>query len=304
MEEKSSGGGSGGSITYYTVKFEENGGTDTSDVKVARNTKLAKPADPTKDGYIFEGWYTDEATETPYNFERIVTQGLTLHAKWRKANVSDVLNTADHFAYIKGYQDNTVRPEDNITRAETTEIFYRLLDDEIRNKNIADENSFKDTDLNAWYNTSVSTMTAIGTVVGRTKDTFAPDEFITRAEFAVICARFDNSEYEVAHTFADVENHWAENEIYEAAAHGWIEGYDDGTFRPDEFITRAEAITMINRMLDRTPKTAGDLHQDMVKWADNNDENAWYYIAVQEAANNHSYTKDADGIEKWEQINK
>ena len=285
--------------TRFTVNFETNGGTEISSVRVEKNEKLAKPEDPVKDDYIFDGWYTEKAFEKLYDFESKVTKSFTLYAKWRKTKVEDVLNTSEHFAYIKGYSDHTVRPENNITRAETTEIFFRLLNEETRKANLVYTNNFDDTDNDAWYNTSVSTMAKLGIIKGKTRTVFAPDDFITRAEFAAICARFDESEFDISNTFTDISGHWAENEIYEAAAHGWIKGYEDGTFRPDEFITRAEAITMINRMLDRTPETVDDLSGNMIEWADNSDESAWYYIAVQEATNDHSYVKTDDGNEKW-----
>ncbi len=294
-------GGSGGSvsITYYTVKFETNGGSEIKDKKVARTVKLTQPEDPVKDDFIFDGWYTDGEFSSAYDFDTPVTEDFTLYAKWRKSSVSDVLNTEEHSAYIKGYEDNTVRPESNITRAETTEIFFRLLDKALQEKNTTQTNGFADVPANAWYNTSVSTMAKLGIIKGRTADTFVPDDFITRAEFAAICARFDNTDTEITIEFSDISDHWAEAEILKAAALGWILGYEDGSFRPDEFITRAEAVTLINRMLDRTPDTAEDLGENMITWVDNSDPSAWYYIAIQEATNNHSYVKNADGTEKW-----
>ncbi len=292
------GGGSGKSIRY-TVIFEANGGSEVEEQQVVKNSKVFKPADPEKENYIFDGWYTEKELENLYNFANPVSSSFTLYAKWRKTGVSDILNSSEHFAYVKGYQDNTVRPENNITRAETTEIFYRLLNESTKNSNFTLENGFGDVDADAWYNTSVSVMAKLGIIKGKTSDIFAPDDFITRGEFAAICARFDNSDFETTNSFTDIKGHWAEGEIYEAAAHGWIKGYEDGTFRPDEFITRAEAITMINRMLDRTPKSVEDLHTDMIKWSDNSDEFAWYYIAIQEATNGHSYVVTDDGNEKW-----
>ena len=298
-QKKTSSGGGGG-VIRYTVYYETDDGTKISNSRVTRYSKLVKPEDPVKDGYVFDGWYTDEALENPYDFESKVTKNLTLYAKWRNLNVSDILNTSEHFAYIKGYSDNTVRPENNITRAETTEIFFRLLNEETRNANLVYTNNFADADDDAWYGASVSTMAKLGIVKGKTEFTFAPYDFITRAEFAAICARFDESEFDINAAFTDISGHWAKDEIYEATAHGWIKGYEDGTFRPDEPITRAQAITMINRMLDRTPETVDDLNDNMIKWTDNSDETAWYYIAIQEATNDHSYVKTDDGNEKWE----
>lgn len=294
--------GSGGGTAYCTIEFKTDDESESTKKKVAYNSKLKKPEDPTKDGYIFEGWYIDEELETPYDFSTRIKKGFTLYAKWRQTNTSGALNTKEHFAYIKGYGDNTVRPDNYITRAETAEVFFRLLEDGIRDKNLSHENSFTDTDRNAWYNTSVSTLKKLEIVKGITTDLFRPDAYITRGEFAAICARFDNSDFEVTTQFSDVAGRWAENEIAEAAAHGWIKGYEDGSFRPDEFITRAEAITLINRMTGRTPQKKEDLHKDMIKWIDNSDENAWYYIAIQEATNGHDYIRLADGNEKWTKL--
>ncbi len=302
--QKKQRSGGGGGVTRYTVKFETNGGTKIKDARVIRNSKLTKPADPQKDEYIFDGWYTEEAFETLYDFDVKVTKSFTIYAKWRKSNVSDILNTEEHFAYVKGYDDNTVRPKNNITRAETTEIFFRLLNEETKNGSLAHENDFDDTDKSAWYNTSVSTMAKLGIIMGKTEAVFDPHAFITRAEFAAVCARFDQNDFEIIDTFSDINGHWAEDEIYEAAARGWIKGYEDGTFRPNEFITRAEVITMINRMTGRTPESADDLHENMKRWADNSDEKAWYYIAIQEATNDHGYTLTDDGSEKWQSVSK
>jgi len=300
-KQSSGSGGGGGGTSYCTIEFETDDGSGTEKKRIAYNSKLKKPEDPTKDGYTFEGWYIDEKLETPYDFDTRVKKGFTLYAKWRQTNTSGALNTKEHFAYIKGYGDNTVRPDNYITRAETAEVFFRLLEDSIRDKNLSNENSFTDTDRNAWYNTSVSTLKKLEIVKGITSDLFRPDAYITRGEFAAICARFDNSDFEVTTQFSDVAGHWAEAEIAEAAAHGWIKGYEDGSFRPDEFITRAEAITLINRMTGRTPQKKEDLHKDMIKWIDNGDENAWYYIAVQEATNGHDYIRTAGG-ERWTKL--
>ena len=147
-------------------------------------------------------------------------------------------------------------------------------------------------------------MAKLGIVKGRDEDEFVPDAFITRAEFAAICARFDDSQFEVVDNFTDVQGHWAENDIHEAAAHGWIRGYEDGKFKPDKFITRAEAMTMINRVLNRVPENVDDLHADMVNWPDNNDKSAWYYLAVQEATNSHDYKMKNHIYEKWTAIRK
>ncbi len=210
------------------------------------------------------------------------------------------LEAASHKVYIYGYPDGSVQPNGNITREETAAIFYRLLTDEMRSTYKTDECEFDDVESDRWSCTEIATLAAAGIVYGRNDEEFDPAAPITRAEFAAICARFDDSDFDVTVTFPDVAGHWAENEIHEAAAHGWIIGYEDGTFRPDRPITRAEAVTLINRMLKRLPETVDDLLDDMIEFTDNMDTSAWYYIAMQEAANGHDYTRKADGKhESW-----
>ena len=301
------GGGGGGGSTKYTLTYESNGGTEYKKETYNRNTTVDIDKKPEKEGYVFEGWYEDEEL-TKYVEEVMMTQNITVYAKWVEDNggagngydTPGSLNGEDHFAYVVGYPDGTVRPNDNISRAEVTAIFFRLLKpDEIRDKNLTTENSFNDVNVGDWHNASISTMAKLGIVKGRYADSFVPDAFITRAEFAVICARFDDSGFEVVDNFTDVAGHWAEHDIHEAAAHGWIRGYEDGTFKPDQFITRAEAMTMINRVLNRVPESADDLLAEMINWPDNSDKSAWYYLAVQEATNSHDYKMKNHIYEKW-----
>ena len=234
-----------------------------------------------------------------------MTKNITVYAEWIKNDEVPShptplsLNSKDHFAYVIGYPDGTVRPNDNITRAEVASIFFRLLTEEVRNANLSEVNDFADIKDTAWHNTPISTMTKLGIVKGRYPGKFVPDANITRAEFAVICARFDDSEYKVVDTFTDISGHWAEAEIHEAAAHGWIKGYEDNTFKPDQYITRAEAMTLINRVLNRLPESKEDLLDTMIKWPDNSDVNAWYYLPVQEATNSHFYEIKNNINEKW-----
>lgn len=211
-----------------------------------------------------------------------------------------MLNSDDHFYYVVGYEDGTVRPDNNITRAETATIFYRLLKSDIRNSNKTETNKYTDVGGDKWYNLMVSTMTKLGIVVGRTDTEFVPDAPITRAEFAAICARFDNTADIQPSNFTDIDGHWAKPEIECAATLGWISGYGDGTFKPDQFIRRNEAMTLINMVLNRVPETIDDLADGMVTWPDNADMNAWYYIAVQEATNGHYADRKSDVLyEKW-----
>ena len=212
------------------------------------------------------------------------------------------LNGDDHYAYIVGYPDSTVRPQNGITRAEVATIFFRLLTDETRNANSTKTNSYSDVAAGAWYNHAVSTLSAMGIVKGDSHGKFNPNAPITRAEFAAIAARFDDKANTTAVDFSDIASHWAKDEISAAANNGWINGYTDGTFRPNNKITRAEAMTLVNRVLKRLPETAEDLHNDMIKWSDNSDTSAWYYLAVQEATNSHYYDLKENKHEKWSKL--
>ena len=219
------------------------------------------------------------------------------------AKTPDALNGEDHFDYIVGDADGRVHPERNITRAEVASIFFRLLKDDVRSENLIDQNTFTDVSADAWYNVAVSTMSDMDIVFGRTDYQFDPDAYITRAEFAAIAARFDSGSYSGDDLFTDIEGHWAADQINRAAEKGWITGYPDGTFGPNRYITRAEAVTMINRVLNRMPKDKDALHEDMKVFVDNADTNAWYYLAIQEATNSHEYKKDKDGVyETWTDV--
>ncbi len=214
--------------------------------------------------------------------------------------VPPMLNGEDHFAYVIGYEDGTVKPEGRITRAEVATIIFRLLDSEVRDANLTTGNSFTDVNDGDWYNTAVSTLVKLGIISGRSETEFDPDAQITRAEFATLFARFDESGVTPDYGFSDIGAHWARESIGRAAALGWITGYNDGTFRPDNKITRAEAMTMINRVLNRDPVEDDDLHPDMRTWTDNR-PGTWYYFAVQEATNSHEYTRP-DAHEDWTAI--
>lgn len=210
------------------------------------------------------------------------------------------LNTEDHYAYIIGYsEDGTVRPNANISRAEVATIFFRLLTDEARDQFWMTSNNFSDVLPNDWYNNAVSTMVNMGIIQGYEDGTFRPNANITRAEFAAIAARFMSSGYDVEEDlFTDIANHWARESINDAAMAGWINGYEDGAFRPDAAITRAEAVTLVNNVLQRKPD-ADHMFDSMIKWPDN-PEGTWYYEAIQEATNSHDYDlfEDAE-YETW-----
>ena len=202
------------------------------------------------------------------------------------------LNTEDHYAYIVGYEDGSVQPEGDITRAEVATIFFRLLTDESRNEFWSQTNDYTDVPADAWYNNAVSTLSNAGVIDGYEDGTFKPDGNITRAEFATIAVRFFEATYDGGDLFSDIAGHWAQDYINEAANAGIVDGYPDGTFRPQQYITRAEAMTMVNRTIDRHPD-ADHLLDDMIVWPDN-PETAWYYEQVQEATNSHEYTMNTD----------
>ena len=213
------------------------------------------------------------------------------------------LNGKDHYAYVVGYPDGMVYPQKNITRAEVATIFFRLLEDETREANMTKSNSYNDMKDGAWYTCAVSTLSKMGIIKGYEDGSFKPDASISRAEFAAIAARFDPDGDKTPATFSDVSSHWAKDEISIAANHGWIKGYEDGSFKPDQKITRAETMTLVNRVLKRLPETKDDLHKDMKTWPDNQNESAWFYLAVQEATNSHYQKLKKDGThEKWESM--
>ena len=250
-----------------------------------------------------------------YTFENVVDNH-TIHATFARKHTPTPstptveipdddalgLNTTDHFAYIVGYGNGEVRPQNNITRAEVATIFFRLLTDDVRDENLTKTNRYSDVAATSWYNTAVSTMTKAGIVDGYPNGTFRPDAPITRAEMAKIIslfAKLDKSESR----FSDIAGHWAEAYIRLAAGNGWIAGYPDGTFGPQRNITRAETMTLVNRVLNRQPETEDDLLPNMTVWTDNANPKAWYYLAVQEATNSHYYEfKTNSQYEKWTEL--
>ena len=211
-------------------------------------------------------------------------------------------NTADHFAYVNGYPDGTVKPEGNVTRAEVAAILYRVMDADCVKTYETTRCSFSDVVRGDWFNTYVATLENAGVIVDtRTNGKFRPNEAITRAELAAMLAQFADIK-SAANSFNDVSaRHWASDEIAVCAKMGWINGYPDGSFRPDATITRAEMMAMINRALDRTPKSVSDLLSGMKTWSDNANTDAWYYLDVQEATNSHTYTKSGTH-ETWKKL--
>lgn len=212
------------------------------------------------------------------------------------------LFTDDHYAYIVGGPDGTVRPNDSMTRAGVATIFFRLLKDSVRDANLLTGCTYTDVPDGHWANTAISTMTGLDIVRGYDAAAFGPGDPITRAQFAAICARFDTGKSNGSRTFSDIEGHWAKAYIERAAELGWISGFQDGTFRPDAYITRAQAVTMINRMLNRVPEDPSDLLPGMNVWPDCGPGD-WFYLAIQEATNSHDYRRKAGSYETWTDLN-
>ncbi len=303
----SSGGGSG--ITRYVLTFETNGGKAIKAVSYAEDTKVELTQIPEKEGYIFAGWYLDKALTQKVD-SVVMKENITVYAAWKKdgssvvskVDIPELLEGEDHYAYIMGYPEGDIRPMGNITRAETVTMIFRLLKDSVRTANITDENIFSDVNEDDWFNTAVSTLARLGIVEGRTETEFVPNAYITRAEFATLFARLAQYEYVAEDKYGDIDRHWAEDYINEVSAYGWIAGYEDDTFRPDKAINRAEAMTLVNRVLKRVPGSKEDLLPGMTIWTDNTDTNAWYYLAVQEATNSHNYTMKDKSYEMWTEL--
>ena len=291
-------------LDFHTLTFDTMGGSKIAPETVRHGLTVAKPKDPVNGGFLFDGWYTDKTYRTPYNFATPLTQDTTIYAKWFLIVLPGVtvkkntpkLNTADHFAYVQGYPDGTVKPAGNITRAETAAILFRLMDDASRKTYYSTKSGFRDVASGSWYNTYVATLNNAGVITDSSNGYFRPNEAITRAELAAMLAKFSETT-SAANYFNDVSaKYWAANAIAICAKLGWITGYPDGTFRPDRNVTRAEFMAMINRATGRAPKSADAFLPGMKTWIDNTSDK-WYYLDVQEATNSHSYT--VKGSETW-----
>ena len=304
--------GTGGSESDPYLRFDSNGGTKFDPIEADDSFHINVYDDdhygshiPTRPGYRFTGWYEDRnlTMRVDEDEELHVTGSKTVFAGWEETTVPSMLNGDDHYAYIQGYADGSVRPNANITRAQVATIFFRLLDEDVRDDYLTTYNTFPDVDQDYWANTAISTMASLGVINGRNSGLFDPDAYITRAEFAAICARFDDSGVDGITTFTDTVGHWAEDEISRAAALGWIQGYADGTFRPNQYITRAQAVTMINRVLCRLPETEDDLLTGMNTWTDCHVTD-WFYLAIQEATNSHDFVAKDRVYESWTDLNR
>ena len=319
-KKSSGGGGSGGGSsapTAFTVSFDSNGGRKVDSLSVKKGGLASEPAAPQRDGYTFDGWYSDSGLTEKFDFAAKITKDITLYAKWTadepddeandenlsvadptKTGVANLLETEAHIAYLNGNTDGTFRPDSNMTRAEAAQMFYNLLID----KTSVSKMLFDDVSARAWYRTAVATLGGMGIINGVGIGKFNPDGEISRAEFVAMAMRFVNADVNSERIFADVsQNHWAAKDISAAAALGWISGNDDGTFGPDESISRACVAKIVNSMLGRKAdieyigknkksiKIFGDVSAD-----------AWYFGDVAEAANAHDYEKSAEnGTEIW-----
>lgn len=291
-------------LDFHTLTFDTMGGSKIAPETVRHGLTVAKPKDPVNGGYIFDGWYTDKTFRHRYDFSTPLTEDITIYAKWFLIVLPGVtvkkntpkLNTADHFAYVQGYPDGTVKPAGNITRAETAAILFRLMDDASRKTYYSTKSGFRDVASGSWYNTYVATLNNAGVITDSSNGYFRPNEAITRAELAAMLAKFSETTG-AANYFNDVSaKYWAADAIAICAKLGWITGYPDGTFRPDKNVTRAELMAMINRATGRAPKSADAFLPGMKTWIDNTSDK-WYYLDVQEATNSHSYT--VKGSETW-----
>lgn len=306
----------------YTLRFNANGGEGTmGDLTYThgQDQSLTK-CGFTRAGYDFLGWATAADGNVAYHDQQSlsITQDTTLYAVWKQQpnqggsggghhnsggtqekpdeTPPTTLNDTDHYAYIVGYEDGTIRPNGHITRAEAATVFFRLLTDKARDGNLTDRSPYPDVSAGAWYNKAIATLSRMGILSGYEDGSFRPNATVTRAEFAAMAARFDTEAKPVDTPFTDLTGCWAADEIAKAYGKGWVNGYGDNTFRPNGPITRAEAVTLINRVLRRLPETDKDLLPDERTWPDN-PETFWGYLALQEASNSHLYDRKSDGYE-------
>ena len=300
----------------YTLRFDANGGEGTMEKLTythGQDQSLTK-CGFTRAGYDFLGWATAENGNVAYHDQQSlsITQDTTLYAVWKQQpnqggsggghhnsggtqekpdeTPPTTLNDTDHYAYIVGYEDGTIRPNGHITRAEAATVFFRLLTDKARDANLTDRSPYPDVSAGAWYNKAIATLSRMGILSGYEDGSFRPNATVTRAEFAAMAARFDTEAKPVDTPFTDLTGCWAADEIAKAYGKGWVNGYGDNTFRPNGPITRAEAVTLINRVLRRLPETDKDLLPDERTWPDN-PETFWGYLALQEASNSHLYAR-------------
>ena len=311
-------------VTLNYASSDESLGTVTagSETIGAVNGKPAGSTAQPKSGARFDGWYSadgtllsKELTFVPTKKDGAVWQGTTYYAHFSAkrspstpstpakpdetkptlAPIPEMLNGEDHYAYLLGYEDGTVRPNGSISRAEVATVLFRLLKDDVRAQNLTKDNACSDVSGTAWYAAAVSTLSKMGVISGYPDGTFRPNASITRAEFAAMIARFDETAKSADTPFTDISGHWAENAIGKAYGNGWVEGSSKTVFCPESNLTRAETATLLNRVLHRLPEKESDLLANQIVWPDN-PETFWGYLAIQEATNSHEYERKADGV--------
>ena len=322
-------------VTLYAVWEEQSVtiGYVSSDTELGTVTVESEPVDAVtgtahgstaqaKSGARFDGWYSadgtllsTELTFVPTRADGAVWQGTTYYARFSAkrspstpstpakpdetkptlAPIPEMLNGEDHYAYLLGYEDGTVRPNGSISRAEVATVLFRLLKDDVRAQNLTKDNAYSDVSGTAWYAAAVSTLSKMGVISGYPDGTFRPNAPITRAEFAAMIARFDETAKSADTPFTDISGHWAENAIGKAYGNGWVEGSSKTVFCPESNLTRAETATLLNRVLHRLPEKESDLLANQIVWPDN-PETFWGYLAIQEATNSHEYERKADGV--------
>ena len=296
---RSSGGGGSYTPPTNTLTFDTDSGSKIPPVEGTPNTTVdLEPYKPTRPGYTFLGWSV--------NGKDIVTSvklksDITLKALWEKVDrLGALLEKEKHDAYLVGFPDGTIRPNDTISRAEVAQILYRLMTVDAHMGYDTEKNAYTDVTADAWYNIPVSTLTAVGILKGRGGDTFDPAAPISRAEFASIMARFHGGKFGGENPFADTADCWAKEDIGLVSGLGWMEGVGSNNFAPMRSMTRAEVVAVLNRALGRCPETAEDILPGAKTFPDNADETAWFYLDILEAANKHEYTRKADGVhEIW-----
>jgi len=290
--------------TYYTVTFTGNGGTPAEQTRsVARGSSVGAsnmPVNVTRNGFTFIGWNTAQnGTGTAFTATTAVTGNIRVYAQW--AEDVDIGEPeiprgfiTDHIPYIQGYPNNSVKPDTAITRAEVAMVFFRLLSD--TGKSAPRASVFKDVSNGAWYTQAICYLASINILNGYPDGTFKPNQPVTRAEFATIASRFDQLAESVGNAFPDIENHWAKIYINSAAIKGWVDGYTDGTFKPQDKITRAEVVKIVNTMLDRKIELE-DIPVGIRLFTDF--EGHWAYTHIVEASNDHDYVRKSNGYEIW-----
>ena len=315
-----------GQTTYYSIKHHANGGAgkleDNSNPYLKGQTAiiLSPQGHISRPAYRFVGWSTkpgENDVEYYPGSKVIVNENIDLYAQWRAISLGNVeghepfpaegpwdLDLENHFAYLNGYPDGTIRPLANITREEAATLFFRLLTESTRERVLTTKNNFSDIASDRWSNTAISTLSSMGIITGYPDGEFKPEKNITRAEFAAMATRFDTGGIKETSTYSDIIGHWAESEINRAIYLGWVDVAPTGNFNPDEIISRVEVTSIVNRMLLRIVADENAFVDGTKQWPDNSDKKAWFYLDIQEASNSHTFSRDEEGslVETWKEI--